>query len=306
MDYEVLYTKGTENKVADFLSRIESDTDSNVNDEVEHFERMVYHLPSPKPDLAQLIRKEQSKDQGIIFARDQVLRFGRVSKGRYSGQHLTMLDGFLRRNGKILVPQTGKSSVLTMTHNQAHPGVKRTTFLVKEKFTWDGISNDVRQFCRQCEICNKNKHRSGPKEPITPITLASLPRQVIAYDVATLPWGNGYRYFRQITDMFSKWIELVPMGNQTSQRIVEAVESAWVLRHGSPKLFSVTRGPTWMEPRYGMLCGSGESRNVGPLLTTRKETDNLNAESKLPNKRYDACSPKKSFRKSPGARHYRR
>ena len=92
---------------------------------------MVYHLPSPEPDLAQLIWKEQSKDQGIIFARDQVLRFGCVSKGRYSGQHMTMLDGLLRRNGKILVPQTGKSSVLTMDHSQAHPGVKRTTFFVK-------------------------------------------------------------------------------------------------------------------------------------------------------------------------------
>ena len=196
---------------------------------------MVHHLPSPEPDLEQLIKKEQSKDQGIIFARDQVLRFGRVSKGRYSGQHLTMLDGLLRRNGKIQVPQTGKDSVLTMAHNQAHPGVKRTTFLVKEKFTWDGISNDVPQFCRQCEICNKNKHRSGPKEPIIPITLASLPRQVIAYYVDTLPWENCYRYFLQITDMFSKWIELVPMGNQTSQRIVEAVESAWILRHIDPR-----------------------------------------------------------------------
>ena len=92
---------------------------------------MVYHLPFPEPDLEQLIKKEQSKDQGIIFARDQVLRFGRVSKGRYSGQHLTMLDGLLRPNGKIQVPQTGKDSVLTMTHNQAHPCVKRTTFLGK-------------------------------------------------------------------------------------------------------------------------------------------------------------------------------
>ena len=156
----MLYTKGTKNKVADFLSHIDSDTDSNVNDEVEHFERMVYHLPSPEPDLEHLIKKEQSKDQGILFARDQVLRFGRVSKGRYSGQHLTMLDGLHRRNAKILVPQTGKGSVLTMAHNQAHPGVKRTTFLVKEKLTWNGISNDLRQFC---EICNKNKHTSGPK-----------------------------------------------------------------------------------------------------------------------------------------------
>ena len=46
LDYEVLYTKGAENKVADFLSRIESDTDEKVNDDVEQFERFIYHLPS--------------------------------------------------------------------------------------------------------------------------------------------------------------------------------------------------------------------------------------------------------------------
>ena len=76
----------------------------------------------------------------------------------------------------------------------------------------------------QTMLCNRNKHRIGPKEPVTPITIASSPRQVVAYDVATLPWGNGFRYFLQITDLFSKWVELAPMKNQTS------LHSSWILR----------------------------------------------------------------------------
>ena len=245
LDYEVLYTKGAENKVADFLSRIESDTDEKVNDEVEQFERFIYDLPSSGPELVQLIREEQLKDQAIMFARDQVLKFGFVSKGRYRGQHLTISDGMLTRDGKILAPQAVTGSVLTMTHNKAHPGVRRTTFLVKEKFTWNGLSDNVRKFCRKCEICNRHKHRSGPREPITPITIASYPRQVIAYDVATLPWGFGNRYFLQIRDMFSKWVELVPMCNQTSHTIVEALVDAlrkWGSRNADPAIQALVAG----------------------------------------------------------------
>ena len=84
----------------------------------------------------------------------------------------------------------------------------------------------MRQFCKKCEIC----HKTGSREPITPITIASSPRKVVAYDVATLPWGDGYRYFLQITD-------------QTSHKIVEALESSWILRHGPPEIFLSDQGP---------------------------------------------------------------
>ena len=296
LDYEVLYTKGAENKVADFLSRIESDTDEKVNDEVEQFERFIYDLPSSGPELVQLIREEQLKDQAIMFARDQVLKFGFVSKGRYRGQHLTISDGMLTRDGKILAPQAVTGSVLTMTHNKAHPGVRRTTFLVKEKFTWNGLSDNVRKFCRKCEICNRHKHRSGPREPITPITIASYPRQVIAYDVATLPWGFGNRYFLQIRDMFSKWVELVPMCNQTSHTIVEALEAAWILRHGPPEVCLSDQRQTWTELKYAMPCENGgrETQILPPI--TLKHMVNPRVIYKLPNKPYVACSPRKNFR----------
>ena len=243
LDYEIVYTKGNQNNAADFLSRIESDIDSQVNNEFEYFERFVYHLTMSYPELVEMIEKEQLKDQAIKYAREQVSEVGYASRGRYNYQHLTISDGLLLRNGKILVPEAMRNSVLTIMHNQAHPEIKRTTFIVKENFTWDGLSVFVRQFCKKCEICHKNKHKTGSREPITPITIASSPRKVVAYDVATLPWGNGYRYFLQITDMFSKWIELVPMRNQTSHKIVEALESSWILRHGPPEIFLSDQGP---------------------------------------------------------------
>ena len=42
--YEIKYVKGVENCPADFLSRISTDIDWEVNDEEEHFERHIYQI----------------------------------------------------------------------------------------------------------------------------------------------------------------------------------------------------------------------------------------------------------------------
>ena len=84
LDYEVVYTKGNLNNAADFLFRIESDIDSQVNNEFEYFERFVYHLTMSYPELVEMIEKEQLKDQAIKYAREQVLEVGNASRGRYT------------------------------------------------------------------------------------------------------------------------------------------------------------------------------------------------------------------------------
>ena len=56
-------------------------------------------------------------DQGIKYAKTQVLKMGHASQGRYKRQRLAISDGLLLRNRKILVPESMKSLVLTKIHN---------------------------------------------------------------------------------------------------------------------------------------------------------------------------------------------
>ena len=58
---------------------------------------------------------------------------------------------------------------------------------------------------------------------------------MVAYDVATLPWSkDGFRYVLIMVDLFSKYVEAMPMKDQTAQSITEALDSGWFLRHGYP------------------------------------------------------------------------
>ena len=58
---------------------------------------------------------------------------------------------------------------------------------------------------------------------------------MVAFDIATLPWSrDGFRYVLIMVDRFSKYVEAVPMKDQTAQSVTEALESEWFLRHGYP------------------------------------------------------------------------
>ena len=59
--------------------------------------------------------------------------------------------------------------------------------------------------------------------------------QFIAIEIASVPIDDdGYRYFLLIGDIFSKFIEAVPLIDQTSPSVLDGLSKRWILLHGSP------------------------------------------------------------------------
>ena len=97
---------------------------------------------------------------------------------------------------------------------------------------------------KACNVCQRQKNKNKTDEPLKPIRAPSKPRQMMAYDVATLPWGNGqFRYFLIMTDLFSKWVEIAPMPDQTSSTILVALNMFWFHLHGLPEAVLSDQGP---------------------------------------------------------------
>ena len=54
-------------------------------------------------------------------------------------------------------------------------------------------------------------------------------------DIAYLPWTScGYRYVLVIVDLFSKYMEAIPMKDQEAVTVAEALEYGWFNRYGYP------------------------------------------------------------------------
>ena len=247
LNYTVKYCRGVDNLAADYLSRSATTYDTEVNDEMENLERHVYAVRGPiginglsgpriqpwncNPVLfREELRREQAADSAIATAIAQIRKNGCVSHGRFrkfGGMRLE--EGILCRGRRIVLPISMSSQVIQTLHELSHWGVQRTFDMIRQKFYWRGLFRDVERLCSSCEVCLKSKRQAARKQPLVPIKLRyNFPRATVAYDIATLPWSSGgYRYVLVMADLFTKFIEAMPMKNQEATSVVEALEQGW-------------------------------------------------------------------------------
>ena len=65
------------------------------------------------------------------------------------------------------------------------------------------------------------------------MAIPEAPMQFIAIDIAFMPKDNhGFQYFLLIGDVFSKYIEAVPLKDQMAPTIANALLSHWIYIHG--------------------------------------------------------------------------
>ncbi|CAB3978637.1 Retrovirus-related Pol poly from transposon [Paramuricea clavata] len=64
---------------------------------------------------------------------------------------------------QLVVPKSLRDTVLRQSHDcvtSGHFGISKTLAKVKQGFYWIGCRNDVKTWCKQCDLCNSRK---GPK-----------------------------------------------------------------------------------------------------------------------------------------------
>ena len=76
---------------------------------------------------------------------------------------------------------------------------------------------------------------SPPKAPLVPMFIPNAPMQFLSIDIAFLPKdNNGYQYLLLIGDIFSRFVQAVPLKDQTAPKIVDALLRNWIYIYGSP------------------------------------------------------------------------
>ena len=140
-----------------------------------------------------------------------------------------------------------------MAHQVAHPGIEKTYAYLQERFYWAGMKKGVEECCKECMVCLENKRAVKRKEPLKPIVGDVLePRRMKAADIAILTWSaDGYHYILIIVDLFSKFVELTAMREQTAESVRRAIETGWLYRYGVPDVLLTDQGRNvdWEEVR---------------------------------------------------------
>ena len=112
INYSIEYIKGTENASAGYLSREKSETDSEVNDEHQCFERHIYVESS---SLHEELAKAQRDDFAISSAKSQLEMMQKIDQGPFrSHSGMKILGALLYRGRKVIVPCVVGSSWISV------------------------------------------------------------------------------------------------------------------------------------------------------------------------------------------------
>ena len=88
-----------------------------------------------------------------------------------------------------------------------HLGVNKTIKKIRTRFYWQGLSDDVETYIRQCPRCNQAKNPPKPrKAPLGSIPVG-YPLEKVCLDlVGALPKSiNGFEHIVVVVDLFTKW-----------------------------------------------------------------------------------------------------
>jgi transposase InsO family protein len=148
---------------------------------------------------------------------------------------------------RTVVPAHLQTQLILLAHKghpSSHFGVHATYSSLRKRFYWDGMFKDTVVALRACpcDLAKAWKIKPGLMMPVR--TQATRPFQFVAMDLAgPLPTTQkGFRYFLLIVDLFSGWVELVPLQAITAEVVQAAFVENWINRYGVPEIVITDNG----------------------------------------------------------------
>ena len=164
-----------------------------------------------------------------------------------------------RISWQLVIPPSLRPQVLKSLHSEktsGHLGVRKTLSKLKERFYWMGMGNDVRRFCRSCDICASRK--PPPKKARSPMKQYNVgaPLERTAIDVlGPLPvTSDGNKFILVIADYFTKWTEAFPMSNQEATTVAKILVDEFVSRFGTPLQLHSDQGTNFESNVFREMC----------------------------------------------------
>ncbi|KAK3556252.1 hypothetical protein QTP70_007146 [Hemibagrus guttatus] len=130
---------------------------------------------------------------------------------------------------KVFVPPQFRTQVMQWVHeapSSGHPGVCRSTQLVRRRFWWPSLALNVERHVQACPSCAQAwTSRQLPEGLLEPLPIPQRPWSHLSVDFLTdLPDSGGYTVVLVVVDRFYKGCKLIPLkGLPSAMQTAEAL-----------------------------------------------------------------------------------
>ena len=181
--------------------------------------------------------------------------------------------GTLLWRGVLWVPsfEPLTTTIIQKAHESTlagHPGKNETFRMIRRDYHWDGMSEDVRRFVRNCHCYGAHVSRKKRQGLLQPLPVADRYWSQISMDfMVDLPQADddSPRYLLVITDRLSKYVQLEAMTTMQAEPCAQRFVDVWWRFRGFPSSIITDRGSDWLGHFWTKLCAL---TNMQQLLST--------------------------------------
>nr|CAH8827780.1 unnamed protein product [Trichobilharzia regenti] len=255
-DFTISHVPGSENVLADLLSRPEDESE---------LPEVAYGVHAVEQDPLRLARRQRLDD--TLNTVIQVITNGIEVDQTTASKELTTL---LRQRDRLrvnaygtltwrendgswlaVIPQSSRHDMIEECHQLAHTGVARTTDLLRQSMYWPGMREDVARYVLGCPRCQLMKGDRYIRPPLQSIPVTAIGDLWSVDVMGPFPQtSNGNQYLLVMTEHATRWVDAVAIPDQRARTVTDAVVRHIVADHGVPKTILTDQGPCFESEEF--------------------------------------------------------
>ncbi|BHF67662.1 hypothetical protein SprV_0301069000 [Sparganum proliferum] len=219
---DIRYVRGSDNVVADALSR------PDINTHIFDF------------DLAKLADL-QTADESIADLRTSTTL--QLRDAPLPASPGTILCDWSTGTPRPVVPLPYRKVVFDHFHFLFHPGIRAERKLIAARFVWPKMNSDIALWTKQCLAYQKNKVHRHTFSPPSTFAVPDVRFNHVHLDlIGPLPPSHGYTHILTAVDRFTRWPIAVPISDTSAENIGMVFLTHWISTFGVPATLTTDRG----------------------------------------------------------------
>lgn len=129
-----------------------------------------------------------------------------------------------------------------------HRGVERMINTIRKFYYWPTMTNDIKKYVKNCEICEKTKIHKHTSTPLQITSVASAPFEKIYIDFVGEINPNseeGHKYIMSISCDLTKYVIMLPTFDSTALTAARIIVEEVCLTFNFPKIIVSDNGPAF-------------------------------------------------------------
>ncbi len=227
-----------------------------------------------KQELA-IAQRDDPVISRVLFFVDQHLRPTKSERVRESPEcsiyfrqweRLIIQDSILYRQRKtpdgktllqLILPQQFQALAMTSLHNDlGHLGFERTIDMIRSRFFWPKMAEEVKKWCEQCKRCCLRKTRPSKMTRVPLVSINTTePLELICIDFLKLEKSKGgFENILVITDHFTKYAQAHPTRDQKALTVAKILWKDFIQHYGFPVRIHADQGRNFESNLIKELC----------------------------------------------------